>query len=62
MDTFDFIVSEYQDRMKMLSDAMARGQCVSMEEYKFASGQFRGLEVACAIVQDLKQKMESADE
>ena len=55
------LLKEYQERMYMLSDAMARGHCSSYEEYKYTCGQLRGLESACAIIKDLEQRMESSD-
>jgi hypothetical protein len=59
---FAYLTKEFQERMTMLSEAMARGQCASIEDYKFAVGQFRGLEAACAIVKDLNDKLENTDE
>ena len=59
---FEYLISEYQDRMQMLSDAMARGMCTSFEEYKFACGQFRGLESACSVIKDLVDRLEKLDE
>lgn len=59
---FQYLTSEFEDRMKMLSDAVARGQCQTFEEYRFACGQLRGLEVACAVIKDLADKLESSDE
>lgn len=59
---FDVLLGEYRDRISMLTDAMARGNCASFEEYKYTSGQLRGLEAACAIVADLKKRLENADD
>jgi hypothetical protein len=62
MKELDYIVSEFTKRMTMLSEATARGQCSSYDEYKYTCGQLRGLEAACAIVEDLKQRMENSDD
>ena len=59
---FDVLLTEYRDRINMLTEAMARGNCTSFEEYKYTSGQLRGLEAACAIVADLKKRLENADD
>jgi hypothetical protein len=59
---FARLINEIQERMTMLSEAMARGQCATIEDYKFTVGQFRGLEAACAIVKDLNDRLENADE
>jgi hypothetical protein len=59
---FDYLLKEFHERMTMLSEAMSRGQCASIEEYRFAVGQFRGLEAACAIVKDLNDRLENTDE
>ena len=61
-DKLEFLLKEYQDRMTMLSEALARGNCTSYEEYKYICGQLRGLEAACGIIIDLKQKMEHSDD
>lgn len=60
--TLQYLVSEYKERMDMLSEAMARGMCTSYEEYKFACGQLRGLEAACAVIKDLEERLENSDE
>jgi len=59
---FDVLLDEYRDRIGMLTEAMARGNCATFEEYKYTSGQLRGLEAACATVVDLKKRMENNDE
>jgi len=61
-DELEFLLKEYKDRMTMLSEALARGNCGSFEEYKYICGQLRGLEAACGIIIDLKQKMEHSDD
>ena len=61
MNDFDYLLKEYKDRMTMLSEALARGNAASYEEYKYICGQLRGLEAACSIITDLKQKMEHSD-
>jgi hypothetical protein len=58
MDYLDYLLKEYKDRMEMLSDALVRGNCPTMEEYRYICGQLRGLEAACLIITDLKQKQE----
>lgn len=59
---YDTLLAEYQDRMNVLGDALVRGNCASIEEYRYMCGQIRGLEAACATIVDLKQRMESIDE
>jgi len=58
----EFLLSEYKDRMEMLSEALIRGNCPTIEEYRYICGQLRGLEAACGIIVDLKQRMENSDE
>lgn len=64
MDTkiYDVLLQEFQERMAILSEAMARGNCTSFEEYRYTCGQLRGLEAACTIIIDLKQRMETIDD
>jgi hypothetical protein len=64
MDTqvLDLLLEKYQERINLLQDAIARGGCVSFDEYKYSCGQLRGLEAACLVVTDLKSTMENSDE
>lgn len=64
MDTkiYDVLLGEYQSRITALTEALARGSCAGIEEYRYICGQIRGLEAACAIIVDLKQRMENSDE
>lgn len=62
MDTLDYLLKEITERMTMLSDAASRGQCATFEEYKYTCGQLRGLEAACAIIKDLKTRLENSDD
>ena len=58
----EYLLDQYKDRMQMLSEAIARGNCKDMEEYRFVCGQLRGLEAACAVIQDLKERLENSDD
>lgn len=60
--TLEYLLNEYKERMGMLSEAMSRGMCTSFEEYKFTCGQLRGLESACAVIQDLADRLEKSDD
>jgi hypothetical protein len=60
--TLAYLLKEYQDRMTMLQDAVVRGQCAGIEEYRYICGQLRGLEAACVVIEDLTKKMENSDE
>ena len=59
---FEYLLNEYQERISVLKQAVAAGNCQSFEEYKYACGQLRGLESACLIITDLKQRLENSDE
>lgn len=58
----DYLLDENKERMEMLKNALAAGNCQSYEEYKYVCGQLRGLEAASLTIIDLKQRLESADE
>lgn len=62
MDALEYLLDQYKDRMAMLSEALARGMCADYQEYKFTCGQLRGLEAACAVIKDLKERLETSDE
>lgn len=58
----DYLLNEYKSRIEMLQKAVSAGNCTNFEEYKYACGQLRGLESACLIITDLKQRLENSDE
>jgi len=58
----EYLLSEYKDRIGMLTEALAKNNVASMEDYRYICGQLRGLEAACAIIVDLKHRMENSDE
>jgi hypothetical protein len=58
----EYLLDEYKERISVLKQAVAAGNCQSFEEYKYACGQLRGLESACLIITDLKQRLENSDE
>lgn len=60
--TLEYLLKQFRDRMEMLSDAVSRGNCKDIEEYRFVCGQLRGLEAACAVIKDLADKMEKSDD
>ena len=62
MDQNEYYLKQLQERMALLQTALARGSCISFEEYKYTCGQIRGLEAACAIIEDLKQQLEHSDD
>jgi hypothetical protein len=55
---YEILLGEYKSRMDMLSEAVIRGNCPTIEEYRYMCGQLRGLEAACAIIEDLQRKTE----
>jgi hypothetical protein len=60
--TLEYLLSEYKDRMAMLTEAIARGNCKDIEEYRYTCGQLRGLEAACSLIEDLKTRLETMDD
>jgi hypothetical protein len=59
---FDVLLAEYKDRMDMLSEALIRGNCPTIEEYRYICGQLRGLEAACLTIVELKNRLENSDD
>lgn len=57
-NNLEFLLSEYKDRMNYLSQSLAQGSIATIEEYRYICGQIRGLEAACAVIVDLKNRME----
>jgi len=62
MDALDVLLEQFDDRIQMISQAVARGSCKDIEEYRFTCGQLRGLEAASTLVKDLKTRLETSDE
>lgn len=62
MREIDYLFDEYQKRITQLADALARNHISSFEEYKYVCGQIRGLEAACGLIQDLKDRLENSDD
>lgn len=60
-DHLDYLIGQYQERIEMLGQALTYGQAKDFDEYKYTCGQVRGLEAACAIIKDLKQRLENSD-
>ena len=60
--TLEYLLKEYKERMAMLTEAVARGNCKDYEEYKYVCGQLRGLEAACAVIEDLTNRLEKSDD
>jgi hypothetical protein len=58
----DYLLDQNKERIEMLKQALAAGNCQSYEEYKYACGQLRGLEAACLSIVDLKHRLENSDE
>jgi hypothetical protein len=60
--TLEYLLREYNERTAMLTEAVARGNCATFEEYKYVCGQLRGLEAACAVIKDLTDRLETSDD
>ena len=58
----DHVLEECIERMDAIKSAVGSGNCTSFEEYKYSCGQIRGLEAACFIITDLKQRLEKSDD
>lgn len=58
----EYLLSEYRERIQMLTEALARGNCMDYEEYKYVCGQLRGLEAACSVIKDLFDRLENPDD
>ena len=56
----EFLINEYKDRMDYLAKTSAQGSVATIEEYRYICGQIRGLESACAVIIDLKNRMEKS--
>jgi hypothetical protein len=58
----EFLLSEYKDRMQFLTAGLAQGNIPTMEEYRYICGQLRGLEAACLIIVELKNRLDNSDD
>lgn len=60
--TLEYLLREFRERIDALSNAAARGNCGDYVEYKYVCGQIRGLDAACAVIEDLNKRMEISDD
>lgn len=58
----EYLEDAFRDHIERISNALAVGNCGSFEEYKFLTGQIRGLMAACRMVDDLKTNLENLDD
>lgn len=58
----EYLLNEYQDRMKFLTAGLSQGNIPTIEEYRYICGQLRGLEAACGIIVDLKNRLEHSND
>jgi hypothetical protein len=61
LNEIDYLLREYKERRQYLTDALSQGNVATIEEYRYICGQLRGLEAACSVIADLKQRMENSD-
>lgn len=61
MDYLDYLINQYVERMDFLTKGIATGNLTSFDEYKYVCGQLRGLEAACVVIKDLKDRLENSD-
>jgi uncharacterized protein YaaR (DUF327 family) len=62
MDITDVIVSQIDDKVQQLQEAVSSGRADTFEEYKKTCGEIKGLLIARGYALDLKQRLESSDE
>lgn len=61
MDPLDIILAKLEDQNnRMLEDLVTSNK--NFDEYKYSCGVVRGLLIATALIQDLKEQMEGSDE
>lgn len=61
-ESLEYLMSEIEDRRKMMVESLGDGAPKTFEEYKFAAGVVRGLLTAQGIIADLAKRMENSDE
>lgn len=57
----EYLLDEYMGRIDYLAKSLAQGAVPTIEEYRYICGQIRGLESACAVIVDLKTRMDTSD-
>lgn len=59
---FDVVIKEIEERRESIAQALISGSAKDYSEYKFMTGEVRGLSRAHAFITDLVRKMENDDE
>lgn len=62
MNAFQLILKEIEERREMLAKALMEGAAKDYSEYKFMTGEIRGLSHVHFYVTDLVRRMENDDE
>lgn len=61
-NNLEYLNDSFKEHIDRLTYALSMGNCSSYEEYKYTTGQIRGLMVACRIVEDLNSNLENLDD
>lgn len=59
---FDVVLKEIEERREPLIQALASGAIKDFAEYRYLTGQIRGLALVEGFITDLVRKMETDDE
>lgn len=61
-NAFDIVLKELGERKSSLTTALVSGAAKDYAEYKYLTGEFRGLSLAEQTIKDLVRQMENDDE
>ena len=59
---FDVVLKNIKERQDVLANAIVGGAAKDHSEYKYLTGEFRGLSLAEGIIKDLVREMEDDNE
>lgn len=62
MDFAEVVVSQIDEKVQQLQEAISTGRAESFEDYKSICGEIKGLLIARGYTLDLKQRMEKSDD
>jgi hypothetical protein len=59
---FDVVIKELEERRESIAQALISGAAKDFAEYKYMTGEIRGLSLAHSYITDLVRKMEQSED
>lgn len=61
-DQLEYLANQIESKRVQLAEALADGGCDTIADYRFLTGQIRGLLTVQGYISDLAKKLETSDD